>query len=151
MARPSFASADELATREKLVSAGIQINKDPCPSGTSSWKDVPGGCTNVAGLPDFAIEKLKALKNNCNCDVIITAGTEPGHAEHGIGKNVVDISLGTGVTNYIKKTGKTTNYPGCSVGDKYNIDFTGGAVTGQISTFTDEKIPGNPPHWHVCL
>jgi hypothetical protein len=147
----SAATADEIATRKKLEEAGIKINKSACPSGTTSWKNVPGGCTNVAGLPDSAIQKLKALKTGCNCEVVITGGTEPGHMEHGKGKAIVDLSLSPDVTAYIKKTGKSTTYGGCSVGNKYSIDFTGGSVVGQKSVFTDEKLPGYYPHWHVCL
>ncbi|MFA5841615.1 MAG: pilin [Candidatus Paceibacterota bacterium] len=148
----SSAKANDALTRAAL--AGITVNKDACPTGVR-YQDVPGGCTTVAGLQQSAIEKLKALKAGCNCAIEITGGTEKGHSEgpggHAGGK-VVDLSLSSEVTSYIQRAGtRQDNYPGCSVGPKYVIDFTGGAITGQKSVFVNESIPGNPPHWHVCL
>ncbi len=72
-------TAAEKITRNQLYNNGIHINKSECPAGVS-YQGVPGGCTNVGGLKSKTVEGIIKLKNNCDCPVIITGGSEPGHS-----------------------------------------------------------------------
>lgn len=144
------ANKDEAAIREKLKAAGVSVNKNPCPKGVK-YQDVAGGCTTLAGLSNATVDKIIALKTGCGCSVEITGGTELGHKTHGIQySNIVDLSLTSDLLGWIKNNGTATSYSGCSVGNKYTIDFAQGII-GQKSVFVDEKIDGNYPHFHVCF
>ncbi|MHB1118274.1 MAG: pilin [Minisyncoccota bacterium] len=138
----------DLGIRSQLNSANISINRANC-------KFVgQRPCTSVTELGQRAIGGLISLANNCrNCSVVVTAGTEywmhgnrstdlaSNTTEHRPGGNVVDLSIGNANLNtYIKSKG-TQISSGCSTGVRYKI---GSAI------YVDERISGNPPHWHVC-
>ncbi len=79
-------------TRNQLENKlGIKVNKAMC-SGNTSYKDTPGGCTTVGGLPPSTLANLAKVKAKCE-SFTLTGGTECGHASHGYNKPVVDISL----------------------------------------------------------
>jgi len=112
-------TGDEATVRAAL--RGIPINKGPCPAG-ASYGNVAGGCTNVAGLPQNAIEGVINLNNACGGCVTITGGTEGGHASHGPGNPMVDISLSSGVDNYVQQSGgQIVSYRGNSRDPVYKV------------------------------
>lgn len=77
------------AIRSRLTDpeVGIGVNHNPCLRGEGY------GCTNLNGLPEYAILGLISLKSDCDCDLTITGGTEPGpHSTHGIDRPVVDLA-----------------------------------------------------------
>ncbi len=95
-------AASELIEGE-LRKYGVTISS----TGNCNFQDDPS-CTSLEGLPQKSIDFLKKLGSGCrqtsgwqtmeNCTVVITGGTEVGHATHGMGKNVFDIrSSGPGV------------------------------------------------------
>ena len=94
------ATSTESETRSQLDDAGVGVNKDPCPPGIASYTEVPNGCTDVAGLQPAVIDEATRLKNACNCDVIITGGTEPGHHTSDRGY-LVDFNKNTKLNSYI--------------------------------------------------
>ena len=136
--------------REQLSQAGISVNR------TNGCYDREGnpityqqysrkygeGCTTVGGLPKLAIDKVTALKRDCEgCDVTITGGSESGHDTHGHGKAIIDLRKDTRLDSYIISQAisrKRTNY-----GMKY--------IMSDGSTYLDENVKGGTPHWHVVF
>jgi len=94
----------EQEARKQLQQAGITINKNSCPMGTS-YQNVSGGCTSLNGVKTSTIEKAIQLKNECNCAIEITGGTELGHAQgetsHASG-NKLDFGLNSTLNQYIQ-------------------------------------------------
>ena len=80
--------------RKTLEDAGIKINK----------KKAEG--TSLDGMKKSTVQNIVSLQRNCGCDVIVTGGTESGHAagnaSHGSG-NKYDVGLNDDVTSFIKK------------------------------------------------
>lgn len=95
-------SAGETSTRNTFAKIDVQVNKPPCPAG-KSFGEVPGGCTNVGGLPELAVLRLVSIKNNCGGDVKITGGSELGHTSHCSGCAVVDIAFNPTIASCIRK------------------------------------------------
>ncbi len=87
--------ASEQALRELLAANGIGVNKAPCTS--------PGqtNCTNLAGLPDSAIQGMIQIKNQSGGNIVCTGGTEDGHATHGVGQAIVDLRKDSALDNWI--------------------------------------------------
>lgn len=132
----------EEVNRQRLAAAGIGVNKTPCGTATSN-------CTNVGGIHPKTMDMLLQLKNECNCSLIVTGGTEPGHSDtsnHGVGKEAVDISYTPKLEEFLKtKTVLSTSprcnvkyrhadfifwaeFAGCSAnntGDHFHVSFTG--------------------------
>ncbi|MFA5132264.1 MAG: hypothetical protein WC444_02980 [Candidatus Paceibacterota bacterium] len=108
---PAGASTSEADVRAQL--AGISINHDPC-SGAQTT-----GCTNVAGLNPATITMLQKLRTACpTCSLLITGGTEPhsANSNHGVGKEAVDLSLSSGLLNFIKTNGTAAgSMTGCDI------------------------------------
>ncbi|MDP2676883.1 MAG: pilin [bacterium] len=90
----------EQEARDKLAAAGISVNKAPCPAGVS-YKDVPGGCTSLEGIPESTINSLIAIKKQCVCSITVTGGTEAGHKTHGPGIPIVDLSFDESLGRYL--------------------------------------------------
>ncbi len=132
----------EAVNRERLKSANIGVNEQPC--------DVtPSKCTNVGGIHPKTMDMLLKLKSECNCSLIVTGGTEPGHSDksnHGVGKEAVDLSYTPKLEEFLKtKTVLSTSdrcnikyryaefifwaeFAGCSAkntGDHFHVSFTG--------------------------
>ncbi|HFC76709.1 MAG TPA: hypothetical protein ENJ27_00575 [Candidatus Moranbacteria bacterium] len=93
--------------RATLEENGILVNHEACTSGQVS------GCTNVGGLRDDTLQGVVDLANNSEAPVVITGGSEGGHASgtysHANGYKV-DIRTGFTVDNYI-----TNNYQNIGV------------------------------------
>ena len=73
---PSGTKLSEQEVRAKLAALGIKVNHDPCSAGQTT------GCTNLEGLRENTIYELASLRTACpNAEIVVTAGTEGGHAE----------------------------------------------------------------------
>ncbi len=70
----------EQESRSRFQQAGITINKGACPSGTP-YQNVAGGCTSLDGVTATTLLGAVQLKNDCQCSLKITGGTEQGHAQ----------------------------------------------------------------------
>ena len=72
--------------RTRLEQAGVEV-KDP-----ESLTAGSSGTTSVYGLPEASIQGLIRLKKACNCEVVVTGGTECwAHKSHGPGLQPVDL------------------------------------------------------------
>ena len=132
--------ADDQAVRARLI--GINVNAGACTQGQI------GGCTNLNGLHERAVQGLIGLKSACGCAITITGGTEPGHATHGVGRPIVDLA-DNGLTAWLES--------------KKLIRITGVVKGAQVkmpsdtATMVYEPTGGNPggtstgPHWHVVF
>ncbi|MBI2065750.1 MAG: TrbC/VirB2 family protein [Candidatus Zambryskibacteria bacterium] len=136
---------DDSATRSALEGSGIVFNKNNCVSIGDTE------CTSVYNLNSSTVSELQSLKQNCNCTLIITGGTEywihgnrsteidQNPTQHKPGGSVVDLDINTNFTNYLRTQGARTQTYVCSnVGsEKYNLN---GAI------YVNEVT-----HWHVCF
>lgn len=141
------------ATRNILTNAGININKANC--STVGQQD----CTSVGGLNIAVLQGLQTLKTACNCDITVTGGTEywmHGNRSTELSDNptphrpegtVIDLSLNTSVTDWIRKNAtKSTDYSRCVIGKENGEE----RYTYEGALYVNETIDGNVPHWHVC-
>ena len=123
----------DASARKYLADNGISVNK---PSPTTSLEGVKAGI----------IQEIVNLKKACNCTVIVTAGTESGHAtgtySHGNGYKV-DLGTNTTLDNYIK-----TNFTAMSTRGDGAKQWKNPA-TGAI--YADETALGTGAHWDVVL
>lgn len=128
----------ETAVREYLKGR-VSVNAGPCAVNQTK------NCTNVGGLPAFAIDRLVSLKSECNCDIMITGGTEGGHATHGPGKPIVDLNPSSSLNAYLGKP------------NPKEAEVVTKVVNGKTVTFTYETFGGNANgtssgnHWHVVI
>lgn len=128
----------DTTTRDSFAKLGITVNASECK------KVGQRNCTSLLGMSRSVTDGLIAIKQACNCAMVITGGTEYWlHATHGPGKNVVDLRKTDLLTSYIEKNGKKANGGSCSKGPAYT-------VPGAPGLYVDEQISGNAPHWHVC-
>ena len=153
---------NENEIRSQYLEAGLRSNKAPCPPGVryqdyTSIDDfgnsIPG-CTTLYGLPDSALTVLSELKSECNCDILITGGTELGHNTHCVGQPIVDLrkdfnnqdELSQNIVR-LKIENTEATIPNLPVN---YIVLTSGARAPYYhahgSTFLDEG-----DHWHVVL
>ncbi len=146
--------ASDSITRSFLEKNYITINKANCKTITDT------NCTSVANLPQNAINGLIALKNTCDCAMIITGGTEIGvHATHGPNKPIIDLSPDTNLSlriysitgkkfSDVADKGSYKNYQGKTI---YMKDFTGS--DGTIYTLEYEKgiLSDTFHHWHIIF
>lgn len=72
-------NGNEAAVRAQFASAGISINNAPCPANSNGQ-----GCTNVGGMRQATISQIININTACgNCGIVVTGGSEPGHATSG--------------------------------------------------------------------
>ncbi|MDP3947500.1 MAG: pilin [bacterium] len=76
---PASGTLSSQDARTRLGQVGITTPKSECPSGVR-YQDVSGGCTSLQGVRASTVAGAVELKQNCNCTVVITGGTELGHA-----------------------------------------------------------------------
>ena len=115
--------------RSRITQAGITINA-PEPTVVGSYKDGLH-VTSLYGLPESAIEGVINLKSLCNCDLVITGGTECwDHNTHGPGLAPVDL----------RKTASLIQYVTGSSSDTIGKDYFKGSTD-----FYDE----DSAHFHV--
>jgi len=88
-----------------LDSKGIPVNKSSCPGGVR-YQDVSGGCTSLGGISKAAVAGIVQFKEDCQCNVIVTGGTELGHKGSGPGTHAggdkLDIGRSAAVDSYIQ-------------------------------------------------
>ncbi|KAF2746025.1 hypothetical protein M011DRAFT_405121 [Sporormia fimetaria CBS 119925] len=89
----------QAAAAAKLQAAGITAVS----TGGCTNKNVPT-CTSYDGILSGTVDQVIVLKNACACSVVITGGTEVGHASgtysHANGYKV-DFQKNTALNNYI--------------------------------------------------
>lgn len=104
---PQAGAFSEQGARAELSGAGITVNKNPCPPDIP-FQEVPGGCTSLHGIRASTIRSAIDLKNDCGCSVVVTGGTELGHAggseSHASGAKL-DFQRNPALDNFIE-----TNY-----------------------------------------
>lgn len=131
-------SGDEQAIRQQLAQAGVSINHDPCPAGSDGQ-----GCTNVAGMQAATVSQIINIANSCGngCSVIVTGGTEPGHASgtysHGNGYKV-DLSQSNSVLNSFLQTLPLTGQ-------------RGGDSGGPIRSTCGNQYVQESNHWDITV
>lgn len=93
-------SASHQAGAAKLSAAGISISS----SGNCSDKN-NNRCTSLDGMKENTIDQAIAVKQACGCTVIVTGGTETGHAggptSHSAGYKI-DLAVNTQLDAYIR-------------------------------------------------
>lgn len=90
----SFTHAQATAA---LSAAGISVTS----SGNCS--DINNKtCTSLDGIPQSTITNIIKLKSACGCSFNVTGGTEVGHASHGTGRPIVDVSESPALNTYLK-------------------------------------------------
>lgn len=87
--------------KQKLADAGITISS----TGNCSDKS-DSRCTSLDGVRQSTIDGITSFKQECNCAVTVSGGTEVGHATagactHGNGCKL-DISPNTKLSNYVQ-------------------------------------------------
>ncbi len=101
----------EQANRNALSAQGITINKPACVGSDTS-------CTNVGNMNPATVNMLLKLKAECNCSLMVTGGSEPGHStnsNHGPGKEAVDIQYTEQLGTFLKSKSIIANSPPCNV------------------------------------
>lgn len=81
---------------QRLQNAGISVTS----SGNCGDPNNPS-CTNVGGLPDYAVDQIIYIKQNCNCEVRVTGGAETGHQSHGLNRPVFDLASNQTLAQYL--------------------------------------------------
>ena len=84
---PAEGTLTDAAARSRLNSAGISVTS----RGSCSDQSNPN-CTSLQGIPSAAIDNIISLKNISSCNFNVTGGTETGHASHGSGIPILDVS-----------------------------------------------------------
>ncbi|HHX58221.1 MAG TPA: hypothetical protein GX706_00405, partial [Candidatus Moranbacteria bacterium] len=134
-------SAKEKEVRDLLAAEGIGINNPPCTTTRRS------NCTNVAGMKQETIQGIIDLKRKCNCEVIVTGGTEPGHSSAHTNGSKADFrshyfgGKPSELTNYIVRDKK--------FGEK--IGVRPGNYGGDIYRDGDNYYVKEGDHWDVCF
>jgi len=119
----------------------VAINKGPC------TQPFQRNCTNVAGLPPATISFIQSLAPGFGGRVIITGGTEDGHASHGPSIPVFDLSITPQSKTFINANGGPLNKSFCKYANGQNSAPTS-CYSKRLYNgywFTDEG-----DHWHVC-
>jgi uncharacterized membrane protein YgcG len=97
------------------------------------------GYINVTGMPQSAIDGIKALANASGQNIMITGGTESGHSTHRANAPIFDLRKTGALDTWIQKnsTQSTMSFaPYC----RYRL-----TLGGNVFWFTNEG-----DHWHVC-
>ena len=129
---PLSALEEDKRIRDELAKEGISVNKGCSnPDGYAQ-----GGQTCLNGLRPETIEGVKNIKENCNCEITITGGTEAGHSSntysHGNGYKL-DLRPNPSLNEYIASQG-------CSMAMNKNCRGADGNIY---------RYEGN--HWDVCF
>jgi hypothetical protein len=91
---PTLSNAEATA---RLNAAGITISSSGNCSDPSN-----SSCTSLEGIPESTVTSLIALKQQCpTCNIVVTGGTETGHATHGPGRPPVDLRFDQATADYI--------------------------------------------------
>lgn len=120
-----------------VISTPVGIKQQSCPPNIGNC--AKAGYINLAGMPTPAIDAIKALASGSGQPVVITGGTESGHATHKPLSPIFDLRMTNEILNkWIRQqaTQSAASFYPC----RYRLTLAGNAYW-----FTAE---GN--HWHVC-
>ncbi len=129
----------ETDARKKLGDAGVKVNK-------------PSPATQLKDMPDKALDAMIAVKAKSGAEIMVTGGTEPGHATHGCGLPIFDLRKNPTLDAYLRK-GKAVGMTKFG-NTKYDL---GEAIPGYTLECTEElNKPGSAgsgwaSHWHCRL
>jgi uncharacterized membrane protein YgcG len=118
-------------------STPVAIKQGPCP--VTIVDCAKAGYINVTGMPQSAIDGIKALANASGQNIMITGGTESGHSTHRANAPIFDLRKTGALDTWIQKnsTQSTMSFaPYC----RYRL-----TLGGNVFWFTNEG-----DHWHVC-
>jgi len=94
---PATGQSSNDAAVTKLNAAGISVTS----SGNCSDQNNKN-CTSLTDIPSSTIDNLIKLKADCGCSFNVTGGTEVGHASHGSGLPIVDVSENPTLKTFLK-------------------------------------------------
>jgi len=119
----------------------VGVNKDACIP-----FDKRGPCTNVATIPSATLDFIKGLETECNCNVIITGGTDIGnHKSHRLNVAIFDLRYDSAspMTNIIKgtKADPLVSY----------VSFSGNRRWKHNGYWFTDETSAPTRHWHVCI
>lgn len=133
------AKRTEEDARQKLSDAGVRVNK-------------ASPATQLKDMPDKALDAMIAVKAKSGAEIMVTGGTEPGHATHGCGLPIFDLRKNPTLDAYLRK-GKAVGMTKFG-NTKYDL---GEVIPGYTLECTEElNKPGSAgkgwaSHWHCRL
>ncbi|MBP6889532.1 MAG: hypothetical protein KBC83_01360 [Candidatus Moranbacteria bacterium] len=98
-------------------------------------------CTSLDGIPKSTIANVIALKEKSGCSFNITGGTETGHATHGAGRSIVDVSEAPCLENVFRNQKP-------SLGSQYNIQSICADSTSREAAYGCSYVEPQP-HFHI--
>lgn len=140
---------DDAVQRGQLSAAGISVVS----SGNSNCTPTAGtpACTSVYFEGDAAsvIDQIISLKNTCNCEIVVTGGSEAWlHQTHGPNVKVIDIRATDSFNSYINSVSNSSATGSTFPSGKWiRLDGFGrfyAEPSGSTSNTTNQ-------HWHVIF
>lgn len=138
---------EDIRLRGILNDAGVRINASACTYGGTR------GCTNIVGLSSTAINGVIALNSACNsyattrriekCAIMITGGTEGGHATHGPNRAALDLSPTSSLNTYLSSINPEARSPRSGT----RVNLPGGGVATYENAGDNGRATG--AHWHI--
>lgn len=133
--------AQESAARQ-MLNSNVRVNQNQCAAGQGA-----PDCINIGDLPAGTLEKINALSGPpCNCQILITGGTELNHTTHDPNSPMVDFNRSRDPNDALNAYLEGLQYVKTVGGGKVYTDGT--------SEFWDEPAkPGtnHGRHWHACI
>jgi hypothetical protein len=139
---------DDALQRGQLNAAGITVTS----SGNSNCAPTAGtpGCTSVyfEGTAAGVIQQIITLKTSCNCEIVVTGGSEAWlHQTHGPNVKVVDMRATDTLNTYLNTQNSSSLGSGFPTGKWITINGVG--------KFWAEPTTGSQGasehHWHVIF
>lgn len=157
--------ANEASARRRLCNNDLCVNSgsqtfNPAVNKGGCATDGATNCTRLAFLPSTSIDFIRSLVGSCgNCQIVVTGGTENGHATHGKNQNVFDLRYlyNDGLDRLIRANGEDGH--GNRVPNGISTCGSGGGFCSNRRWkygdfwFIDEisaAQKGGIRHWHVC-
>lgn len=133
---------DEVQALKDLVVAGkVRVNKEWCDV-NERYQDHVGGCTDLSLVSAATIQGINDLQEGCNCQVVVTGGSELGHTGTGSGTHAggdkYDISKSSAVNAYI-------------YGNDFTDGFDPGGRPAKINNTTGDIFVDEGNHWDVLV
>ncbi len=140
---------DDSQQRGQLSAAGISVSS----SGNSNCTPTAGtpNCTSVYfdSTAESVIGQIISFKNSCNCEMVITGGSEAWlHSTHGPNKKIIDMRATESLNTYLNGLpggpSPSANFPS---GQTINIDGVG-SFYAEPSGSTGNTTA---KHWHITF
>lgn len=125
----------------------ISFNKETTCGKDQAFDQIAGGCTNWRDVKPEAKEYIENLANECECDLVVTGGSEKGHADgvfsHENGDKV-DLRNTQGINTFVEENpDRFERLDNNSKGElRYRDKKTDAVWT---------KETGTDPHWDVYV